>query len=206
MNVKSQIVRDKILWKCSLAIARGRLYLPFAQLFDRIPKPNENTTFDFFFSLLLQHQRTLHCGAIFHGRRNIVLKPSFLSRPLSPYWSSFLFPPPSIVLFAHLRPRVSFPQTVPPAKSVAAFILDPNDPNNNDGHLNFFNAIAPPRTNQNWAQHQIYNVSHFTEKKMNLCESSDDDSPQSKLYTVKSKGKKKRNKKSSEVWICFQSF
>jgi len=31
-----------------------------------------------------------------------------------------------------------------------------------------------------------------------LCESSDDDSPQSKLYTVKSKGKKKRNKKSSE--------
>lgn len=204
MNVKSQIVRDKILWKCSLAIARGRLYLPFAQLFDRVPKPNQNT--DFFFSLLLQHQRTLHCGAIFHGRRNIVLKPSLLSRPLSPYWSSFLFPPPSIVLFAHLRPRVSFPQTVPPAKSVAAFILDPNDPNNNDGHLNFFNAIAPPRTNQNWAQYQIYNVSHFTEKKMNLCESSDDDSPQSKLYTVKSKGKKKRNKKSSEVWICFQSF
>ena len=88
---------------------------------------------------------------------------------------------------------------MPPAKSVAAFILDPNDPNNNDGHLNFFNAIAPPRTNQNWAQYQIYNVSHFTEKKMNLCESSDDDSPQSKLYTVKSKGKKKRNKKSSEV-------
>ena len=160
----------------------------------------------FFLSLLLQHQRTLHCGAIFHGRRNIVLKPSLLSRPLSPYWSSFLFPPPSIVLFAHLRPRVSFPQTVPPAKSVAAFILDPNDPNNNDGHLNFFNATAPPRTNQNWAQHQTYNVSHFTEKKMNLCESSDDDSPQSKLYTVKSKGKKKRNKKSSEVWICLQNF
>ena len=167
---------------------------------------SEHYIWFFFFSLLLQHQRTLHCGAIFHGRRNIVLKPSHLSRPLSPYWSSFLFPPPSIVLFAHLRPRVSFPQTVPPAKSVAAFILDPNDPNNNDGHLNFFNAIAPPRTNQNWAQHQIYNVSHFTEKKMNLCESSDDDSPQSKLYTVKSKGKKKRNKKSSEVWICFQSF
>ena len=38
---------------------------------------------------------------------------------------------------------------------------------------------------------------------MNLCESSDDDSPQSKLYTVKSKGKKKRNKKSSEVRIFF---
>lgn len=38
---------------------------------------------------------------------------------------------------------------------------------------------------------------------MNLCESSDDDSPQSKLYTVKSKGKKKRNKKSSEVQILF---
>ena len=77
------------------------------------------------------------------------LSPISPSLSLSPYWSSFLFPPPSIVLFAHLRPRVSFPQTVPPAKSVAAFILDPNDPNNNDGHLNFFNAIAPPRTNQN---------------------------------------------------------
>ena len=183
--------------------------LPFAICSTIRPHPktkSKHYVWCFFFSLLLQHQCTLHCGAIFHGRRNIVLKPSLLSRPLSPYWSSFLFPPPSIVLFAHLRPRVSFPQTVPPAKSVAAFILDPNDPNNNDGHLNFFNATAPPRTNQNWAQYQIYNVSHFTEKKMNLCESSDDDSPQSKLYTVKSKGKKKRNKKSSEVWICFQSF
>ena len=40
---------------------------------------------------------------------------------------------------------------------------------------------------------------YVAELKMNLCESSEDESAQSNLYTVKSKGKKKRNKKSSEV-------
>ena len=86
----------------------------------------------FFFSLLLQHQRTLHCGAIFHGRRNIVLKPSLLSRPLSPYLAlshpidllfSFLRPPlyclptldrESPFLKLCRRPRVSLPLSLTP--------------------------------------------------------------------------------------------
>ena len=31
-----------------MQFGHGRCHLPFAQLFDRIPKPNENTTFDVF--------------------------------------------------------------------------------------------------------------------------------------------------------------
>ena len=56
--------------------------------------------------------------------------------------SSFSFP---LILFSSVfvLHRMSFPGcwrrwTVPPANSVtAAFVLDPNDPNNNDGHSNF---------------------------------------------------------------------
>ena len=46
VNVKMIIAKDKI--HVNAVWSLQRLYLPFAQLFDRIPKPNQNTTFDFF--------------------------------------------------------------------------------------------------------------------------------------------------------------
>ena len=92
------------------------------------PKTKSKHYVWFFLSLLLQHQRTLHCGAIFHGRRNIVLKPSLLSHPLSPSHPidllfSFLRPPlyclptldrESPFLKLCRRPRVSLPLSLTP--------------------------------------------------------------------------------------------
>ena len=98
MNVKSQIVRDKILWKCSLAIARGRLYLPFAQLFDRIPKPNENTTFDVF---------SLTFGAASaHSAlwSNLSWTEKYCFKTLSPISPSLALSHPIDLLFSFLRP------------------------------------------------------------------------------------------------------